>query len=79
MSSVADVTPAVLVNVALPSSSPPARNVTEPVGSEPDDGVTVAVNCTSCPKTAVGSEPVTATVVAAGGAPPTRRTSPGWE
>ncbi len=49
-SNVALVTPvALVVNRELPRGRPPALKETEPVGSVPDTGVTVAVNCTFWP------------------------------
>ena len=62
----------------------PERNATggvrhQLVGSDPDAGVTVAVNLTSCPNTDAGTVLVTPTAIAATGAPPTRPSPSGWK
>ena len=67
VSRVAVVTPAAVATGVLPSRTPPAVNDTEPVGADPDAGVTVAVKRTSCPNTDVGTVLVTPTAVAVAG------------
>ena len=43
------MTPPSVVTGELPSAMPSVEKVTDPLGSEPDDGVTVAVSRTACP------------------------------
>ena len=80
-SNVALEAPAGLVETgALPTGTPLAKKVTDPVGLEPETGTTAAVNCTACANCRpVDTELERPVVVVVGAPPPMIPTSPACE